>query len=128
MPGGSRRCRASSSCSLFCPSISWEHRLNAPATSFSPARSDRTILAVDDLVIALMRGTERHSILDGVSFSVPERGLIGIVGESGSGKTVLGRALTGWVPEPLRQTGGSVAVAGRKLDDLTSEELRQLRG
>ncbi|WP_368904410.1 dipeptide ABC transporter ATP-binding protein [Taklimakanibacter lacteus] len=103
--------------------------MNAPATSSSPARSEReTILAVEDLGIELVRGAERRAILDGVSFAVPERGLIGIIGESGSGKTVLGRALTGWVPEPLRQTRGSVAVAGRKLSQLTNEELRQLRG
>jgi peptide/nickel transport system ATP-binding protein len=103
--------------------------LNAPATSYSPARSDLpTILSVEGLSVDLVRGTERRSILDAVSFSVPERGLVGIVGESGSGKTVLGRALTGWMPEPLRQTAGSIAVAGRSLAELPSEELRQLRG
>ncbi len=103
--------------------------MNAPATSFSPARSDRkTVLDVAGLSVELARAGESKLILDAVSFSVPERGLIGIVGESGAGKTVLGRALTGWVPEPLRQTAGSVAVDGRALATLRPEELRQIRG
>lgn len=103
--------------------------MNAHATSYSPAKSDRqAVLEVAGLSIEFARGTERRVILDDVSFAVPERGLIGIVGESGSGKTVLGRALTGWVPEPLRQIAGSVSVDGRVLAGLKAEELRQIRG
>src|SRR5437868_9236647 len=99
MPGGSPPCRAPSCCLPCCPSISWEPRLNARATSYSPARSDRqAVLEVLGLTIEFARGVEKRVLLDDVSFAVPERGLIGIVGESGSGKTVLGRALTGWVP------------------------------
>ncbi|HTN98669.1 MAG TPA: ATP-binding cassette domain-containing protein, partial [Nordella sp.] len=86
------------------------------------------MLEVAGLTIAFTRGMEKRVLLDDVSFAVPERGLIGIVGESGSGKTVLGRALTGWIPDPLRQIAGSVAVDGRVLATLKPEELRQIRG
>ncbi|MGE0006763.1 MAG: ATP-binding cassette domain-containing protein, partial [Parvibaculaceae bacterium] len=103
--------------------------MNGPATSCSPARSDGpAILAVEGLAVEIVRGAERRPILEDVSFSVPERGLLGIVGESGSGKTVLGRALTGWIPDPLRRSAGSVAVAGQKLEELAPEQLRRLRG
>ena len=103
--------------------------MNAHVTSSSPARSDpAAILQVADLAIDLVRDHDRRTILSDISFNLAERGLLGIVGESGSGKTVLGRALAGWVPEPLWQTNGSVSIDGRKLSALTAEELRLVRG
>jgi peptide/nickel transport system ATP-binding protein len=103
--------------------------LNALATSSSRARSDpASILSVAELAVDLVRGSDRRSILRDISFTLPERGLLGVVGESGSGKTVLGRALTGWVPQPLELVNGSVSVDGRRLEALGPKELRRIRG
>ena len=61
--------------------------------------------------------------VDGVSFDLKEREVLGLVGESGSGKTTLGRAVLGLV-EP---TAGTVTFEGRRLDQMSSKELRAMR-
>ncbi|GII92124.1 ABC transporter ATP-binding protein [Sinosporangium siamense] len=49
--------------------------------------------------------------VDGVSFTVPARGIVSLVGESGSGKSTTGRALIGLAPV----TGGRVRLHGEDL-------------
>lgn len=60
-------------------------------------------------------GGGRLTAVDGVGFSVPRGGSVGIVGESGSGKTTVARMLVGLV----RPDAGTVAVAGRVREDRT---------
>ncbi len=55
--------------------------------------------------------------VNGVSFSIPEGGTLGLVGESGSGKTTLARAIMGL--ELL--TNGEVEFAGKALPPKLSE-------
>jgi ABC-type glutathione transport system ATPase component len=60
-------------------------------------------------VEGLRKSFGRHAAVDGVSFSVPPAGSLGIVGESGSGKTTIARMLVGLeVP-----TSGTIEVCGR---------------
>lgn len=61
--------------------------------------------------------------VDGVSFSIPKGETFGLVGESGSGKTTLGKTLL-HLHEP---TSGHVEVAGQRLEELSSRELRAFR-
>ncbi|WP_435181297.1 ABC transporter ATP-binding protein [Halorussus sp. AFM4] len=61
--------------------------------------------------------------VDGVSFSIPKGETFGLVGESGSGKTTLGKTLL-HLHEP---TGGTVEVAGQRLDELSKRQLREFR-
>jgi len=65
-----------------------------------------------------------HAV-QGVSFSVPAGGSLGIVGESGSGKTTVARMLVG----SERPTSGSVLLAGQEIawSGAKSERLRQSR-
>jgi len=48
------------------------------------------------------------TIVDDVSFSIPEGGSLAVVGESGSGKTTVARMITGLT----RATSGSITLAG----------------
>jgi peptide/nickel transport system ATP-binding protein len=66
--------------------------------------------------------------VDGVSFSVPRGGVLGLVGESGSGKTVTGFSIIGLVDPPGRIAGGKIRYQGRDITNLSEPELRQLRG
>jgi peptide/nickel transport system ATP-binding protein len=87
-----------------------------------------TLLRVEDLTVALERGVERRTVLDGVSFELQERAVLGVIGESGSGKTILAKALAGWVAPPLYRRGGRVLYRGRDLFGLSEAETRALRG
>ena len=87
------------------------------------------LLVVDDLrtYFDVMDGTVKA--VDGVSFSLPRGGSIGIVGESGSGKSVT--ALTVMqlleVP-PAKIPSGSITLEGRELLAFTDDQMRRVRG
>ncbi|MFD0337244.1 ABC transporter ATP-binding protein [Streptomyces sp. NPDC127117] len=68
------------------------------------------LLAVDRLRKTYgLPGGGRLTAADGITFTVPAGGSLGIVGESGSGKTTVARMLVGLV----RPDAGSIAVSGR---------------
>ncbi len=64
----------------------------------------------------------------GISFDVPESGVLGVVGESGSGKTVTGLSIMGLVPRPGKIEEGSIKFAGNELLIMPESKLRALRG
>jgi ABC-2 type transport system ATP-binding protein len=57
---------------------------------------------------SLSKNYGRHRAVDGVSFEVQDREVIGLLGPNGSGKTTILRILSGY----LRPSGGSVRVDG----------------
>ena len=63
-----------------------------------------------------------NHILKGVSFSVPEGGILGIVGPNGSGKTTLMNVITGVV----RQDRGSVIFRGKDVSRSRPSERAKL--
>jgi oligopeptide/dipeptide ABC transporter ATP-binding protein len=86
------------------------------------------VLEVRDLAVqfALRNATVRA--VDGVSFTVGHREIVGVLGESGSGKSVTMLAIFGLVPRPGRVVAGSVALEGRDLARLSPRELTAFRG
>jgi len=67
--------------------------------------------------------------VDGVSFSLPPGGTLGVVGESGCGKSLTALSLLRLAPEPpVRVVGGEVRFQGRDLLTLSEPELRRVRG
>ena len=66
--------------------------------------------------------------VDGVSFELYPGESLGIVGESGSGKSMTALSLLRLVPEPGRVVGGQVLFRDQDLLQLTSEEIREIRG
>ncbi|KGR90640.1 peptide ABC transporter substrate-binding protein [Ureibacillus massiliensis 4400831 = CIP 108448 = CCUG 49529] len=61
--------------------------------------------------------------VDDISFQVYEGETLGIVGESGCGKSTTGNLLI----HLLEKTKGTIIFNGKNFDDLTKEELRNLR-
>jgi len=83
------------------------------------------LVVAKDLVIEypgrLGRGGFRA--VDGVSFQIGAREVLGLVGESGSGKTTIGRAIGGLT----KITGGSLVVLGQQMLGVRERNFRPLR-
>lgn len=72
------------------------------------------------------RGTLRA--LDDVSFSIKAGEIVGVVGESGAGKSMTGAAIIGLLEPPGHVSAGEILLAGRRIDQLSDAQMRQIRG
>src|SRR6476661_5535667 len=86
------------------------------------------LLDVQDLVVEFpgRRGTLRA--LDGISFSIAPGEILGVVGESGAGKSLTGASIIGLLEPPGRIAGGQILLEGRRIDDLSQDQMRHIRG
>jgi putative ABC transport system ATP-binding protein len=69
------------------------------------------------------RGADEVHALDGVTLEIPAGRFVALMGPSGSGKSTLLNLLAGLD----RPSHGEVSVAGRKLNDLSEDELASFR-
>ena len=86
-------------------------------------------METDDLKVwfPIKRGMLRRTVdyvkaVDGLSLKLRKGQTLGVVGESGSGKTTLGLAIL-----RLISSEGPVVYMGKRIDELTSREMRPLR-
>jgi len=86
------------------------------------------LLSVRDLVVEFptRRGTLRA--LDRVSFDIAPGEVLGMVGESGAGKSLTGTAIIGLLQPPGRIAGGEIRLKGARIDTLSPEAMRCMRG
>ncbi len=66
--------------------------------------------------------------LDRVSLAIGTGEVLGVVGESGAGKSLTGAAIIGLLERPGRISGGRILLEGRRIDTLSPEEMRRIRG
>ena len=85
------------------------------------------ILSVRDLKVRFDTDDGEVKAVDGVSFDVFPREVLGIVGESGSGKSVTSMAILGLLPARAKITG-QVLYQGRDLLTTPENDMRHLRG
>lgn len=85
------------------------------------------LLSVRQLVTGFDPRAPRQPV-DGVSFEVQRRAVLGLIGESGSGKTLTALSIMRLLPEGARTFAGEVWFAGRDVLGLPARELRALRG
>jgi peptide/nickel transport system ATP-binding protein len=87
-----------------------------------------SLLQVKNLVVEFpnRRGTLRA--IDGISFDIAPGEILGVVGESGAGKSLTGASIIGLLEPPGRIASGEVALDGQRIDKLSNDELRHIRG
>ena len=87
-----------------------------------------SLLQVKNLVVEFpnRRGTLRA--IDGISFDIAPGEILGVVGESGAGKSLTGAAIIGLLEPPGRIASGEVLLEGKRIDNLSNDELRHIRG
>ena len=86
------------------------------------------LLEVEDLRVEFPTRRGALLALDGVSLQINEGEVLGVVGESGAGKSLTGAAIIGLLEPPGRVTGGEIRLEGRRIDTLSYEEMREIRG
>ncbi len=87
-----------------------------------------SLLQVKNLVVEFpnRRGTLRA--LDDISFEIAPGEILGMVGESGAGKSLTGASIIGLLEPPGRIASGQVLLEGRRIDHLSSDQMRHIRG
>ena len=87
------------------------------------------LLEIRDLVTAFHTDEGSLRAVDGVSFEVPDGGVIGVVGESGCGKSVTAMSVMRLIPSPPGLIErGEILFEGRDLVRVSEKEMRGLRG
>jgi peptide/nickel transport system ATP-binding protein len=73
----------------------------------------------------------RHGTLvavNDISFDIARGEVLGVVGESGAGKSLTGSAIIGLLEPPGRIGAGEVRLDGARIDTLSPEAMRRIRG
>jgi peptide/nickel transport system ATP-binding protein len=86
------------------------------------------MLRVRDLSVSFRSERGLLRAVEGVSFEVREREILGVVGESGSGKSLSLLSVMGLIGDPNARIEGSIEFRGRELLGLSQRELRRVRG
>jgi peptide/nickel transport system ATP-binding protein len=86
------------------------------------------ILQVEGLTVQFPTRRGVLTALDAVSFAIAPGEVLGVVGESGAGKSITGLAIIRLLEPPGRIAAGEVRLEGRRIDNLSHEEMRRIRG
>ncbi|MCA0402137.1 MAG: ABC transporter ATP-binding protein [Proteobacteria bacterium] len=86
------------------------------------------VLSVSDLSLEFVTRRGVLKALDRVSFDIARGEVLGVVGESGAGKSLTGSAIIGLIEKPGRLSGGEVRLNGERIDNLSPEAMRKIRG
>jgi len=82
-----------------------------------------TLVEIRSVSKVYERGSQRIEVLHHVNLDIPEGDFLALMGPSGSGKTTLLNLIAG-IDTP---TQGGIAVAGRRIDNLSQGELARWR-
>ncbi len=66
--------------------------------------------------------------LNHVSFHINSGEVLGVVGESGAGKSLTGSSIIRLLEPPGRIAGGEILFDGRRIDNLSEDQMRKIRG
>ncbi len=86
------------------------------------------VLSIRELTVEI---PTRHGLfkpVQNVSYDIYPGEIRGVVGESGAGKSMTGNAIIGLLDDPARIASGEIWLKGRRIDNLSAEEKRAIRG
>ena len=86
------------------------------------------VLSIRDLTVEFPNRRGTLTALDSVSFDIARGEVLGVVGESGAGKSMTGAAIIGLLPGRGRIAGGTITLEGERIEGLTEEQMRHVRG
>lgn len=86
------------------------------------------LLRVENLRVLLPTRRGVLVAVDDVSFTIAPGEVLGVVGESGAGKSLTGAAIIGLLDPPGRVAGGRIVLEGERIDNLSPEAMRRIRG
>lgn len=86
------------------------------------------LLEIDNLTVCFPSSNGLVPAVDDVSLSLDPGKILGVVGESGSGKTMAALAIMRLLPSSARVTSGTIVFKNRNLLELSSSDMRRLRG
>jgi peptide/nickel transport system ATP-binding protein len=86
------------------------------------------LLSVRNLRVEFPSRRGTLTALDGISFDIAPGEVLGMVGESGAGKSLTGAAIIGLLEPPGRIASGEILLRGERIDNLSPEALRRIRG
>jgi peptide/nickel transport system ATP-binding protein len=86
------------------------------------------LLRVENLRVEFPTRRGTLVAVDDISFHIDEGEVLGVVGESGAGKSLTGAAIIGLLDPPGRVAGGQIVFNGKRIDNLSYERMRRLRG
>ncbi|RYJ08205.1 ABC transporter ATP-binding protein [Halogeometricum borinquense] len=93
-----------------------------------PDQSLEPVLSVDNLSVEYLTEDVSVKAVRDVSLHINAGETLGIAGESGSGKSTLALSILRYLGENGRITSGNIEYHGASILDLSSKELRALRG
>ena len=102
--------------------------LDGVTTAPAPIPADAVAAPLVEVSGLVIRSDAGSTLVDGVSFTVPRGGTLGIVGESGSGKTLTCRSLLGLLPGGTHVSGGEIRFDGDSIAGLDEKAWRHIRG
>ncbi len=86
------------------------------------------LLRVENLRVEFPTRRGTLVAVDDISFHIDEGEVLGVVGESGAGKSLTGAAIIGLLDPPGRVADGRIIFNGKRIDNLSYEQMRRLRG
>ena len=93
------------------------------------SENNKPFLEVNDLHIIYKTDLETVYAVNGISFKLEKGQTLGLVGETGAGKTTTALSLLKLLPERTgKVTGGTIEIEGKNINDMDTDELRQMRG
>ena len=86
------------------------------------------LLEINNLSVDFPSRRGQVSAVKKVSIGVAKGEVLGLVGESGAGKSTLGNSVINLLEPPGHISGGEIIFDGMRIDQLSNEEMRKIRG